>query len=151
MNRNVSLLAFTLLGLATASPPARSEVTSTPASNWVVDTATLPPTIAPTDDSISLIRGIATLRSDTERTIQLWFSYSDGLAIHLNRQRLFVGRNDSDSRFPNYLGIVGDEVEAVDLPLRAGDNELMLAITDKAFGWGFRARLSSRDGVQVMP
>lgn len=93
----------------------------------------------------------ATLRADKARTVQLWFSYSDGLAIYLNRQRLFVGRNDSDSRFANYLGIVGEEVEAVDLPLRAGDNELMLAITDKAFGWGFRARLSPRDGVQVMP
>lgn len=93
----------------------------------------------------------ATLHADKPRTVQLWFSYSDGLAVYVNRQRLFVGRNDSDSRFPNYLGIVGDEVDAVDLPLHAGDNELMLAITDKAFGWGFRARLSSREGVQVTP
>jgi hypothetical protein len=32
-----------------------------------------------------------------------------------------------------------------------GRNELVLAITDKAFGWGFRARLDSREGLTIVP
>jgi len=66
----------------------------------------------------------------------------------LNGTRVFTGRND-DSRGANNLGIVGPETEFVDLALRAGDNDIVLAITDRAFGWGFRARLDSLRGVAV--
>jgi hypothetical protein len=93
----------------------------------------------------------ATITSSRAQTRRLFVSYSDGIGIYLNGTRVFAGRNDADSRGPDYLGIVGPEVEFVDLPLRAGQNELLLAITDKAFGWGFRARLDSRDGISVTP
>lgn len=42
-------------------------------------------------------------------------------------------------------------MDTVDLPLHAGRNELVLAITDKAFGWGFRAKLDSVDGLTIVP
>jgi hypothetical protein len=92
-----------------------------------------------------------TITSPRAQTRRLFVSYSDGIGVYLNGTRVFVGRNDADSRGPGYLGIVGPEVEFVDLPLRAGGNELLLGVTDKAFGWGFRARLVSLRGVSITP
>jgi hypothetical protein len=40
------------------------------------------------------------------------------------------------------MGFVKPEFENVSLKLRAGDNDLTLAVTDdQRFGWGFAARL----------
>lgn len=92
-----------------------------------------------------------TIESGAERTVRLSVSYSDGIGVYLNGRRLYAGDNSSDSRYPDYLGLVGNESETVDLSLRAGRNELVLAITDKAFGWSFRAKLDSLDGLTIVP
>ena len=92
-----------------------------------------------------------TIDSATAHSVALSVSYSDGIGVYLNGRRLYAGDNSADSRYPDYLGVVGPESETIDLPLRAGRNELVLAITDKAFGWGFRARLDSVDGLTLVP
>ena len=89
------------------------------------------------------------ITSPRAQTRRLYLSYSDGIGVYVNGARVFSGVNAADSRGKGYLGIVGPETEYVDLALRAGDNDVLLAITDKAFGWGFRARLDSLDGVSV--
>jgi hypothetical protein len=81
--------------------------------------------------------------SDREQTRHLYFSYSDGIGVYVNGKRVFVGRNDSDSRYAGFLGIVGAECDGIDLPLARGTTDVVFAVTDKAFGWGFRARLDS--------
>jgi len=92
-----------------------------------------------------------TIDSAAARSVALSVSYSDGIGVYLNGRRLYAGDNSADSRYPDYLGVVGPESETIDLPLRASRNELVLAITDKAFGWGFRARLDSLDGLTIVP
>ena len=87
--------------------------------------------------------------SDRPRTARLLLSYSDGIGVYVNGRRVFAGRNDADSRYDGYLGIVGREVDEVGLPLARGPNDVVLAVTDKAFGWGFRARLGSADGLII--
>jgi hypothetical protein len=89
--------------------------------------------------------------SRVEQTVRLAISYSDGIGVYLNGRRLYAGDNSGDSRYEGYLGIVGNELETVDLPLRAGRNALVLAVTDKAFGWGFRAKLDTLDGLTIVP
>ena len=90
-----------------------------------------------------------TIVSDREQMRRLFFSYSDGIGVYIDGKRVFVGRNDIESRYAGYLGIVGAEVDAVDLPLRRGTTDVVLAVTDKAFGWGFRARIDSTSGLSV--
>ena len=92
-----------------------------------------------------------TIDSAAARSVALSVSYSDGIGVYLNGRRLYAGDNSADSRYPDYFGVVGPESETIDLPLGAGRNELVLAITDKAFGWGFRARLDSLDGLTILP
>jgi hypothetical protein len=92
-----------------------------------------------------------TIDNAAARSVALSVSYSDGIGVYLNGRRLYAGDNSADSRYPDYLGVVGPESETIDLPLREGRNELVLAVTDKAFGWGFRARLDSLDGLTIVP
>ena len=89
--------------------------------------------------------------SDRVQTRRLSFSYSDGIGVYVDGKRIFTGRNDSDSRYAGYLGIVGAEADGIDLPLKRGTTDVVLAVTDKAFGWGFRARLDSLSGISFDP
>lgn len=98
-----------------------------------------------------LVYAHVTIGSDRARAVQLFLSFSDGAGVYLNGERLYFGHNERASRYPDYLGVVTEEVDGVDLRLRSGENDLILAVTDKAFGWGFRARLSSLDGLSVTP
>ena len=91
------------------------------------------------------------LVSERVQTRRLSFSYSDGIGVYVDGRRVFVGRNDFGSRYPGYLGIVGKEADAIDLPLKKGVTEVVLAITDRSSGWGFRARLDSLDGISLAP
>ena len=82
-----------------------------------------------------------TINSATARTAWLTFGYSDGISIFLNGVPVFAGRNDYQVRYNGYLAYLSTNADAVPLQLRAGENELVLIVTDKAFGWGFSARL----------
>jgi len=87
--------------------------------------------------------------SDREQTRRLSFSYSDGIGVYVDGKRVFTGRNDSDSRYAGYLGIVGAEADGIELLLKRGATDVVLAVTDKAFGWGFRAKLDSFTGITI--
>jgi hypothetical protein len=92
-----------------------------------------------------------TITSDREQLKRLRFGYTDGIAVFLNGHSLFSGRSDYDSRYQGFLGTLSPEADAVDLPLKAGKNELVLIVTDKAFGWGFSARLEDTAGLRLTP
>jgi hypothetical protein len=80
----------------------------------------------------------ATLTATHAHTARLRLGYSEGIGVFLNGRRVFTGTNPYAS--PN-LGRVAADASTVDLPLRRGANELVLAVTDRAFGWGFLARI----------
>ena len=90
-----------------------------------------------------------TLTSDRTRSVTLHFGYSDGVSIFLNGALVFTGRNDYGYRYRTDIATLNRDGDAVVLPLRPGKNELIFAVTDKAFGWGFAARLEDAEGVTV--
>ena len=92
-----------------------------------------------------------TIHSDVAQTRRLSLSYSDAVGVYLDGALLYVGDNRYEARAKGQLGVVGREGETVPLRLRPGDNEVVLAVVDKAFGWGFRARLDSLGGLRVTP
>lgn len=89
------------------------------------------------------------LTSDRARTVTLHFGYSDGVSIFLDGALLYTGRNDYGYRYRGDIATLNRDADAVVLPLHAGKNELIFAVTDKAFGWGLAARLEDADGVTV--
>jgi hypothetical protein len=76
------------------------------------------------------------------RTARLELGYSDDVTVFLNGEPVYHGVNGFESRHPEYMGFVRAEFENVELKLRKGRNDLVLAVTDgQVFGWGFIARL----------
>jgi len=66
---------------------------------------------------------------------------SDDAMFWLNGVPIYRGSNGFNGRYPGFLGFAGLPSETIYLPLRAGDNELIVAVGERAFGWGLRARL----------
>ena len=84
------------------------------------------------------------IRSDRAESRRFRFGYSDEVALFLNGQPVYYGNSAYRSRDGSFLGIVG-LFDAVHLPLRQGDNELLLAIGESFGGWGFMVQ----DGTSV--
>ncbi len=76
------------------------------------------------------------LKSDRAEVKKFNFGYSDAICIYLNRQPIFTGSSAYQERDPSFLGIMG-LFDTVYLPLRKGENELFLVITEFFGGWGW--------------
>jgi DNA-binding beta-propeller fold protein YncE len=76
------------------------------------------------------------IRSDKNEVKQFAFGYSDYITIFLNGQILFAANSGFRQRDPSFLGIVGLN-DYVYLPLKKGDNELLLLVAESFGGWAF--------------
>jgi sugar lactone lactonase YvrE len=81
----------------------------------------------------------ATVHPDQEKVMQLQFGYSDLVTIFLNGKLMYLGSSPYQGRDPSFLGIIGYN-DAVYLPLKKGENELLLWILESFGGWGFMAK-----------
>ena len=81
------------------------------------------------------------INSDRDQVKKLYVGYSDDVSVFLNGKILYRGRSAQSFRDPAFLGIVNPENDAVYLPLKKGDNELVLAVSELGGGWGFICRL----------
>ncbi|HET7291648.1 MAG TPA: hypothetical protein VFM88_04420 [Vicinamibacteria bacterium] len=90
----------------------------------------------------------ATIRSERAQVKKLRLGFSDAVKVFLNDRALYGGRDAYQSRDYRFLGSVGlfDEVY---LPLRQGDNELWLAVTEGFGGWGVIAAFDDLDGMTI--
>ena len=88
--------------------------------------------------------------ADRDTIKQLKFGFSDRVKVYLNGQLLYGGNDAVISRDYRFLGTVGlfDELY---LPLKAGDNELWMAVSEDEFrlGWGLIAQLENLQGVSL--
>ena len=55
--------------------------------------------------------------------------------MFLNSKPIYAGNNTIGSREPNFLGLLNADNDSVYLPLKKGENELVLAVTE-FFGAG---------------
>jgi hypothetical protein len=89
------------------------------------------------------------VRSDRDQVKKLNFGFSDRGSVFLNGQILFSGDNTYMSRSQRYLGVVTIDNDAIYLPLRQGENELVFAVSESFGGWGLTARFEDLDGISV--
>ena len=80
-----------------------------------------------------------TLHADNDETGKLEIGYSDYVSVFLNGQLLYLGNSAYRSRSPEFAGIVGLN-DTLYLPLKKGDNELLLLVGESFGGWGFICR-----------
>ncbi len=80
-----------------------------------------------------------TITAEEDGLRQLAFGYSDAVNLFLNGENLFTGSAAYRQRNPSYQGIIGLH-DAVYLPLKKGDNELMMMVVETFGGWGLMAQ-----------
>jgi hypothetical protein len=73
--------------------------------------------------------------------VGLDIGYSDDVMVWLNGAPVYRGVNGFNSRYPGFLGLLASSAEHLFLPLKPGDNSLVIAVSERAFGWGLKARL----------
>jgi hypothetical protein len=81
------------------------------------------------------------IHSERDQLKKMAIGYSDEVVVFLNGVSLYAGNNELGFRQSNFLGLLDTESDAVYLPLKKGDNELMLAVTEFFGGWGFLCKL----------
>jgi hypothetical protein len=82
-----------------------------------------------------------TIRAQREEVVALEIGYSDDATVWLNGTPIFRGLNGFNSRYPGFLGLLMSSTEQLFLPLRPGDNSLVIAVSERAFGWGLKTRM----------
>ena len=88
-----------------------------------------------------------TIVAERDQIKKLNIGYSDDVSVFLNGRILYRGRSAQRFRDPGFLGIVNPENDAVYLPLKKGQNELLLAVSELTGGWGFVCRFDDMDGI----
>jgi hypothetical protein len=90
------------------------------------------------------------LRADADTRLRLGFGYSDAITVYLNGRPLYTGNSAYRSRDGSFLGIVG-WFDNLFLPLKKGENELLIQVGESSGGWGFCFRkedeIFTADGV----
>lgn len=82
---------------------------------------------------------------------KLYFGYSDKIRIYLNTENIFTGDNSfHESEIYEDRGYVVDKHQMIELPLKKGENELILEISEKMFGWGFITQLENLKGIEIL-
>jgi 3-keto-disaccharide hydrolase len=83
------------------------------------------------------------LTSDRDRRVPVHLGYSDEITVFLNGAPLFTANDSYSFDRPRREGLIEPDQAVVYLPLVAGDNELVLAVTDVFGGWGLMGRLEA--------
>ena len=107
----------------------------------------------PIPDGIRRWATLARLRltSAAAKTVRLALGFSDEVTVFLNGRPIMSGDQRYSFDNPRQEGVIGFHQATVYLPLRAGENELILAISDGFGGWGVMGRLEDAAGVRVRP
>lgn len=86
------------------------------------------------------------LTADTAKTVQFQYGFSDRVTVFLNGRAIAYGDDTYQTRDYRHLGTVG-LYDSVFLPLKAGENELIFAVTEAFGGWAIKAAFDPVDGV----
>lgn len=86
----------------------------------------------------------ATLHANEAGLHPYTFGYSDYLTVCLDGVPLYTGDNSYRSRSEDFAGVIalGDQLH---LPLKQGDNELLLMVAETFGGWGVMAQDNEAD------
>ncbi|WP_157579178.1 hypothetical protein [Spirosoma montaniterrae] len=92
-------------------------------------------------------------KASAEQKRRVVIGFSDDVWVFANGQPVYFDKNMYTApglrKTPD--GRISIENGTFDLPLKAGDNELVIGVANNFFGWGLIVRLDSMEGVEVIP
>jgi hypothetical protein len=91
-----------------------------------------------------------TLRTDREWKYKLNLGFTNDVWVFLNGKYLYLDKNYYDEpSMKTPRGRLSIENCSFNLPLKAGNNELLIGVGNDFFGWGSAARLDDNLGVKI--
>jgi hypothetical protein len=90
-----------------------------------------------------------TISSETDQEKRIDMGFSDEVWVFINGQPLHIDKNYYGSpSMKEPRGRCTIENTSFMLPLKKGENEVLIGISNYFFGWGMIARLADTDGLQ---
>lgn len=92
----------------------------------------------------------ANIKSGSEQKVNLKLGFSDEVWVFVNQKPVYVDKDiyyQNMRKSPN--GRISLDNSQFDLPLRQGENELLIGIANDFYGWGLMARLEHLDGIEI--
>jgi hypothetical protein len=88
------------------------------------------------------------IQSESEQVKKFRFGFSDAVKVYYNDRVIYGGSDVYQSRDYRFLGTMGlyDEVY---LPLKKGENEVWLAVTENFGGWGVKGLFEDMAGMRI--
>lgn len=94
----------------------------------------------------------AKIKSENQQKINMQLGFSDEVWLFLNNQMIYVDKNlylqAPMRKYPD--GRISTQNSKVVVPLKAGENELVIAVANDFYGWGIIARMESMDGLEFL-
>ncbi len=100
-------------------------------------------------DSANTIVAKLVVHSDKDQLKKLDIGYSDRIKVYCNGNALYSGNASFRTRDYRYLGTIG-YFDAVYLPLKKGENIILIAVSETFGGWGLMAKWEDVTGVRVV-
>jgi len=87
------------------------------------------------------------IHSEREQVKKVTFGFSDAVMVYFNDRLIYGGNDGYRTRDHRFLGTIGlfDELW---LPMKKGENELWMAVTEDFGGWGLMARFEDMSGIR---
>ncbi|MGC3944438.1 MAG: DUF1080 domain-containing protein [Chryseolinea sp.] len=85
------------------------------------------------------------------KKVQMSLGFSDDVWVYINRAPVFVDRNDyrSAAMRKNPDGRISIDNAHIEIPLKEGDNELLIGLANDFYGWGIIALLEDMEGLTI--
>ena len=103
----------------------------------------------PRPDGAAIARVV--IRSSGTRLQRLYLGYSDYVTVFVNGAPIFAGDAHYSFDQPRQEGLITRSQSTLWLPLRDGENEILLAVVDGFGGWALTGRLDPSDGGMLVP
>jgi hypothetical protein len=89
------------------------------------------------------------VRADREGLRTFDLGYSDIATVFVNGRALYTGDQRYSFDTPRREGLLGLDQARLYLPLRAGDNEIVVLVSDTFGGWALMGRFVDPSGLTV--
>jgi hypothetical protein len=92
-----------------------------------------------------------TIKSAKEQVAKMQLGFSDEVYVFINGGLLYVDKNQYPQPIHKYPdGRLDIANSTFDIPLKAGDNQLVIGVSAYFYGWGIAARLMDLDGITIL-
>lgn len=90
------------------------------------------------------------IHSEKEQVVTLQLGFCDDISVFINGGLLYTDKNTYWLPIrKNPDGRCDIRNSSIQLPLKAGDNQIMVALANYFYGWGIVARLNSLEGIDI--